>query len=207
MIDAPNVRIAPGPLPPTLQAKTQKKKRRSNKLKTVDSPDKGSLIIPDVPSATLVGWAPEEADVKEDTVAPELVAPSEAPAFDDLTSKSSPVVEILQKRLKAVNKKISRVASYAAAENKKLNDDQKRTLKTLPSLVAVRKELEDVKKLIESHEADLARGIAAVCEDAEAVEAVRVADAVAAAEASSAGKVSAILSSDWRARPGLKAPA
>jgi hypothetical protein len=31
----------------------------------------------------------------------------------------------------------------------KLNDDQKRTLKTLPSLEAVQKELEDVKKLIE----------------------------------------------------------
>jgi hypothetical protein len=31
----------------------------------------------------------------------------------------------------------------------KLNDDQKRTLKTLPSLEAVQKELEEVKKAIE----------------------------------------------------------
>lgn len=34
-------------------------------------------------------------------------------------------------------------------EHEKLNDDQKRTLKTLPLLEAVHKELEDVKKLIE----------------------------------------------------------
>ncbi|KAG1742917.1 hypothetical protein EDB19DRAFT_1700850 [Suillus lakei] len=194
MVDAPNVRIVPGALPPTLQAKTQKKKRRSNKPKTADSPAEGSVIIPDAPSAALVDRAPEEADVKEGTVAPELVAPSEAPTFDDLTSKSSPVVELLQKRLKTLNKKISRVSSYTAMEHEKLNDDQRRTLKTLSSMEAVQKELEDVKKLIESHEADLARDIAARRADAEAAEAVRVADAVAAAEASSAGKASAILS-------------
>ncbi|KAG1861607.1 hypothetical protein DFJ58DRAFT_251797 [Suillus subalutaceus] len=45
-------------------------------------------------------------------------------------------------------------------DHEKLDDDQRRTLKTLPSLEAVQKELKDVKNLIESHEADLARGIA-----------------------------------------------
>ncbi|KAG2150828.1 hypothetical protein DEU56DRAFT_778690 [Suillus clintonianus] len=194
MADAPNIRIVPGALPPTSQSKIQKKKRRSTKPKTADSPAEGSVIIPDVASAALVDRAPEEADLKEGTVAPELVAPSEAPTFDDLTSKSSPVVELLQKRLKSLNKKISRVASYASTDHEKLNDDQKRTLKTLPLLEAVQKELEDVKKLIESHEADLAREMAAKRADAEAAEAVRVADAVAAAEASSASKASAILS-------------
>ncbi|KAG2339768.1 hypothetical protein BDR05DRAFT_991887 [Suillus weaverae] len=194
MVDAPNVRVVPGALPPTSQAKTHKKKRRSNKPKTADSPAEGSVIVPDAAPVAPVDRAPEEADVKEDTVAPELVAPSEAPTFDDLTSKSSPVVELLQKRLKALNKKISRVASYATTEYEKLNDDQKRTLKTLPSLEAVQKELEDVKKLIESHEADLAREIAAKRADAEAAEAIRVADSVAAAEALSATRASAILS-------------
>lgn len=43
----------------------------------------------------------------------------------------------------------SRVASYASTDYEKLNDDQKRSLKTLPSLEAVYKELEDVKKSIE----------------------------------------------------------
>jgi hypothetical protein len=109
MVDAPNVRVVPGALPPTSQAKTQKKKRRSNKPKTADSPAEGSVIAQDTTSAPLVDRSPEEADVKEGTVAPELVAPSEAPTFDDLTTKSSPVVELLQKRLKALNKKIVRV--------------------------------------------------------------------------------------------------
>ncbi|KAG1735096.1 uncharacterized protein EDB91DRAFT_1145196 [Suillus paluster] len=194
MVDAPNVRIVPGASPAVSLAKTQKKKRRSNKPKTADSPAEGSVILPEATSATLVDRAPEEADVKEGTVAPEVVAPSEAPTFDDLTTRSSPVVELLQKRLKALNKKISRVTSYASTDYEKLNDDQKRTLKTLPSLEAVQKELEDVKKLIESHEADLARELAARRADTGATEAARIADAVAAAEASSVSKASAILS-------------
>ncbi|KAG1861611.1 hypothetical protein DFJ58DRAFT_777566 [Suillus subalutaceus] len=194
MVDAPNVRVVPGALPPTSQTKTQKKKHRSNKPKTADSPAEGSVIVPDTTPAALVDRAPEEADVKEGAVAPELVAPSEAPTFDDLTTKSSPVVELLQKRLKALNKKIARITSYATTDHEKLDDDQRRTLKTLPSLEAVQKELKDVKKLIESHEADLAREIAAKRADAEAAEAVRIADSVAAAEASSASRASAILS-------------
>jgi hypothetical protein len=36
-----------------------------------------------------------------------------------------------------------------------LNDDQKRTLKTLPSLEAVQKELEEVKKAIEVRDVNL----------------------------------------------------
>lgn len=43
----------------------------------------------------------------------------------------------------------SRIASYAATDYEKLNDDQKRSLKTLSSLEAVYKELEEVKKSIE----------------------------------------------------------
>ncbi|KAG1807659.1 uncharacterized protein BJ212DRAFT_1386334 [Suillus subaureus] len=194
MVDTPNVRVVPGALPPMSQAKTQKKKRRSNKPKTADSPAEGSVIVPDTTSAAQIDRAPEEADVKEGTVAPELAAPSEAPTFDDLTTKSSPVVELLQKRLKALNKKIARIGSYATTDHEKLDDDQRRTLKTLPSLEAVQKELKDVKKLIESHEADLAREIAAKRADAEAAEAVRIATSVADAEALSASKASAILS-------------
>jgi hypothetical protein len=43
----------------------------------------------------------------------------------------------------------SRVASYASTDYEKLNDDQKRSIKTLASLEAVQKELEEVKKAIE----------------------------------------------------------
>ncbi|KAJ8592716.1 hypothetical protein M405DRAFT_812294 [Rhizopogon salebrosus TDB-379] len=193
MVDASTVRIVPGALPPVL-SKTQKKKRRTNKPKTADSPAEGSVIIPDATSAALVERAPEQAHLREGAVAPELVAPSEAPTFDDPTFRSSPVVEILQKRLKALNKKISRIASYASTDYEKLDDDQKRTLRTLSSLEAVQKELADVKKLIETHEAELARELAARRAEAEAAEAARIAEAVAATEASSADKTSAILS-------------
>ncbi|KAG1866702.1 hypothetical protein F4604DRAFT_1624855 [Suillus subluteus] len=161
MVDTPNVRVVPDALPPTSQTKTQKKKHRSNKPKPADSrPAEGSVIVPDTTSTSLADRAPEEVDMKEGAVAPELVTPSEAPTFGDFATNSSPVVELLQKRLKVLDKKISRIANYATTVHEKLNDDQRRTLKTLPSLEAVQKELKNVKNLIESHEADLARGIA-----------------------------------------------
>ena len=43
----------------------------------------------------------------------------------------------------------SRIAGYASTDHEKLNDDQKRSVKTLPSLEAVQKELEEVKRAIE----------------------------------------------------------
>lgn len=43
----------------------------------------------------------------------------------------------------------ARISTYASTPSENLNDDQKRTLKTLPSLEAVQKELEEVKKAIE----------------------------------------------------------
>ena len=42
-----------------------------------------------------------------------------------------------------------RITIYAATDPEKLNDDQKRTLKTLPVLEAIQKELGEVKKAIE----------------------------------------------------------
>lgn len=42
-----------------------------------------------------------------------------------------------------------RISTYASTPQEKLNEDQKRTLKTLPGLEAVHKELEEVKKAIE----------------------------------------------------------
>lgn len=107
MVDTFTVRTVPG-APPQELSKTQKKKRRPNKSKTEDSPAEGSVVIPDATPAALIERAPEQANLKEGTVAPEQVALSEAPTFDDPTFKFSPIVEILQKRLKALNKKIVR---------------------------------------------------------------------------------------------------
>lgn len=100
MADAASLRLVPGALPPVAASKSQKKKRRTGtKSKTPGSPAEGSVTIPDAPSAALVDSAPNET-------APELVAASEAPTHDDLNSKASPVIELLQKRMRALNKKI-----------------------------------------------------------------------------------------------------
>ena len=42
-----------------------------------------------------------------------------------------------------------RINGYAAADSKKLNDDQKQVIKSLPTLEAIQKELGEVKKAIE----------------------------------------------------------
>jgi len=100
MVDASTVRIVPPPDPSTMQ----QRKRRSNKPKTAESPVEGSIVLPDATLADVVEQTPEQAN--EASVASERVAPLVAPTFGDPILKSGPVVEILQKRLKALNKKI-----------------------------------------------------------------------------------------------------
>jgi hypothetical protein len=90
---------------------------------------------------------------------------------------------------------------YAATDLEKLNDDQKRTLKTLPTLEAVQKELGEVKKavevcnlfsfistlficLLQVHESELVHELTAKRIEAEKADKVRTANAVSAAEVS-----------------------
>lgn len=101
------LRLIPGAPPPVAQSKSQRKKRKTGtKSKTPGSPADGSVTLPDAPSAVLVDSAPNETDTKEDNAAHELVAASEAPTHDDLNPKSSPIIELVQKRMRALNKKI-----------------------------------------------------------------------------------------------------
>ncbi|KAG6329016.1 hypothetical protein ID866_10073, partial [Astraeus odoratus] len=160
---APTTRIVPGAPPAVPSSKSQRKKRKSNKMKAGGSPTEGSLHIPDTSSIP-----PEQlndgSDVKDDTGAVEFVAASEAPTNDETLVKPSPVIELVQKRMRALNKKISRIAGYASTDYEKLNDDQKRSLKMLSTLEAVQKELDDVKKAIEASELETA-GISVECVD------------------------------------------
>ncbi|EGO00239.1 hypothetical protein SERLA73DRAFT_168035 [Serpula lacrymans var. lacrymans S7.3] len=196
MVEA--TRVVPGAPPPAPLSKSQRKKRKAatgnSKAKSAESVD-GSVTIPDSTAAALVEKAPEETDIKEGSIAPELVASTEeVQALDDESSlKPSPIIELLQKRCKALNKKIGRVSSYASTEYTRLNDDQKRTLKTLPSLEAVQKELEEVKKAIEVHEADLQNDIVAQRAEAERAEKARIVAAVSATENSYTLKTSGLL--------------
>jgi len=166
MPEAVAQRIVPGAPPPAPLTKNQKKKRKGKGKSDQDE----AASIPDTTSAALIEKAPEPSDIQEGAVAPELIARSESQApipEDDLLLKLSPIVDLVHKRLKATTKKIvsaysrssscnlfsyvgkSRMSVYAATDPEKLNDDQKRSLKTLPTLEAVQKELGEVKKAIE----------------------------------------------------------
>ena len=170
-------RIVPGAPPPVALSKSQKKKRRAKGVggksehdqEDVSSPTTGHASGTPVPDATL---APEASDTQEGALAPEPVSRSgsQAPLLpeEDVLLKHSPIVDLVNKRLKATGKKIvstslnlldlinynsrilqARISSYASTDIEKLNDDQKRSIKNLQTLDAIVKELGEVKKAIE----------------------------------------------------------
>ena len=108
MVEATS-RIVPGAPPPTPISKSQKKKRKTGKVRGSAEPDSPALA-PDNAASAVLDSAPGGSDVKETTVAPQ-VAPSvnEAPQSaveEDIGYKPSPVVDLVHKRLKAIHKKI-----------------------------------------------------------------------------------------------------
>ncbi|THH05379.1 hypothetical protein EW145_g4839 [Phellinidium pouzarii] len=192
-------RIVPG-APPVASSltKTQKKKRRSVKKDDDEPvmPQAAHIEIPDVHSAALTDKAPRETDVKGGSVAEELVAQPESAkeeSEDPFAIKPSPVVDLLNKRLKALGKKITRIHTYSDKPTAELNDDQKKTLATLPSLEAVRKELEETRKAVEVLEAENAIEAARRKAEAEVVEKQRVADTLATAQKAHATRTAQVL--------------
>ncbi|TRM69284.1 hypothetical protein BD626DRAFT_473561 [Schizophyllum amplum] len=191
---APQTRFVPGAPPPMQLTKSQKKKRKAAAV-AADKKKDEPQVIPNTTVAALVEKAPAPAEVQEGAVAPALVAQptvEEALAEDSFTL--SPIMDIINKRLKASTKKLNRIQSYKEMEPSKLNEDQKRSLSTIPALEAVQKELGEVKKAVEVHEAELAHEIAAQKKAAENAEQARKAAAVRAAEASIIASVSNIFS-------------
>ncbi|KAF8629391.1 hypothetical protein AX15_003446 [Amanita polypyramis BW_CC] len=196
-------RIVPGAPPPTPLTKSQKKKRRakakpgaenSTDANDIDNVDSPATTVPDAFAAALVEASPSVGDVQKCTLAPEPVAPPEAETptiLDEL--KLSPIVELVNKKLKITTKKITRISIYAATDSDQLNDDQKRTLKTLPTLEAIQKELADVKKAVETYEAGLVHELIAKKLEAEKAERARIAEAVAVAQETSIQKAVEIL--------------
>ncbi|CCM00414.1 uncharacterized protein FIBRA_02444 [Fibroporia radiculosa] len=163
------LRIVPGAPPPAPQSKLQKKKRKATKAKSAEP----SVVDESMPDVITPEAAPIESGVKESVAAVELVAQQDEAQtpVEEGSQKPSPIIEMLSKRLKAIQKKITRIEIYSSEPPEKLNDDQKRLLKTLPGLEAVRKELEEVKKAISVHEAEVAQEYAV--KQAEAIEAER----------------------------------
>ncbi|KAJ7218099.1 hypothetical protein GGX14DRAFT_439752 [Mycena pura] len=175
------VRIVPGAPPPKELSKAARKKR-----KTKPKAEPSTSDVLESSSASLIEKAPTVADIQEGAVAPELVAQPEPEALpvaeEESGLKSSPIVELIHKRLKATTKKITRISTYATTDADKLNDDQRATLKTLPGLEAVQKELAEVKKAVETHEAQFAAELTQRRHEAEKNEKARIASAVAATE-------------------------
>ncbi|KIP06605.1 hypothetical protein PHLGIDRAFT_451136 [Phlebiopsis gigantea 11061_1 CR5-6] len=180
----PTIRIVPGAPPPAPASKSAKKKRKAGANKASDQVDE-HVVVPDAHTAALIDHAPSEGDVREGSVVPELVArtDSAAPVSPGGAGepKVSPLVDMLQKRLKATGKKITRIQSYSTTPLEKLNEDQLRSLKTLPVLEGIHKELEEVKKAVEVHEAEVSQDIARIKLEAARDEEQRVQDSLASA--------------------------
>ncbi|KAJ3838008.1 hypothetical protein F5878DRAFT_563132 [Lentinula raphanica] len=208
MSDATSQRVVPGAPAPPPPTKSQLKKKRKAKAKTNDQTGDSPVEIsdtittaaqiPDATTAALVEKAPEATDIQQGIVAPELVAqPSQSEAqstTDDVTIKLSPIVDLINKRLKATNKKITRITTYTKADPTTLNDDQKRAVTSLSALEAVSKELSEVKKAVEVHEAELAIELSSKRRAAEEAEKLRISNAVAATEASGIEKTANVVS-------------
>jgi len=105
MVDAtPAQRIIPGAPPPAPVSKSQKKKRKVAKPTEGDA----TVSIPDAGAAALVEKAPEPEDIKKGAVAEELVATPAPPASETPVEKpkASPMVDLLNKRIKIQSKKL-----------------------------------------------------------------------------------------------------
>ncbi|KAJ7462251.1 hypothetical protein B0H11DRAFT_102090 [Mycena galericulata] len=181
------LRIVPGAPPPKDLSKSARKKRKTKSKAEPSTPD-----VLESSSAALIEKAPEPSEIQAGAVAPELVVQPE-PA-EPAPIAPSPIVDLIHKRLKITSKKISRISTYASTDPEKLNEDQKATLKTLPGLEAVQKELGEVKKAVEVHEAQLVAELTQKRQEAEKSEKARIASAVSSAENAALTKASDLLS-------------
>ncbi|KAF8800281.1 hypothetical protein BYT27DRAFT_7200473 [Phlegmacium glaucopus] len=174
-------RIVPGAPPPTPLSRTQKKKRKA-KAKSAEPGDD----TPAVPETALAEKTPGPSEPQDGVLAPEAITHSYSQTSllpeEEVLLKPSPIVDLIHKRLKATTKKISRISVYAATDPEKLNDDQKRTLKQLPILEAIQKELGEVKKAVEVHEAELVQELTSKRIESEKADKARIATAVSTAE-------------------------
>jgi hypothetical protein len=192
MVEATSQRIVPGAPPPTPLSKSQKKKRKAVTKSKTETEESTVLEGPESQSATPAEKPASQSDVKEGSVTNEVAEPDSQAFDEEFDLKPSPIVDLIHKRLKATTKKISRISIYASTDPEKLNDDQKRTLKTLPTLEAVQKELGEVKKAVEVHEAELVHELALKRAEVVKVERERLAETVAATHASYIEKISGL---------------
>lgn len=107
-------RYVPG-APPPAPPKSSKKKRKPGKGGVAeDSPALSSVAIPDAPSPALPEKVPDTSDTKDgpvpESLSADLRATNGSPSGQHVSdeTKHSPVVDLIQKRIKASTKKIVR---------------------------------------------------------------------------------------------------
>ncbi|KAG8703370.1 hypothetical protein FRC08_002912, partial [Ceratobasidium sp. 394] len=176
--------------------KSQQKKKRKSQLKN---------LAASAHEAALTDHAPDADDIRAGKVDPALLANpapgSSAPdtgnnteAEDGKTAEheKSVVVEAINKRHKALVKKAQRVNEYKSEE--KLNDDQKAAIASLPVLEGTVKELESIKKTVETLEAGLRRTRAQERTELQKAHEQRVSEAARHAEASLLPRITSLIS-------------
>jgi hypothetical protein len=118
--ERPSLRVVPG-APEQPSSKNQKKRRKGNKSAVSPALTTTSSAIPDAASAALVDHAPDATSVQDGSVAPELVAEPTTPLEHGSGSaatgttgpnKKSSVWEMVNRRQKALGKKIVRCNIY-----------------------------------------------------------------------------------------------
>ncbi|KAG9095206.1 hypothetical protein FS749_010869 [Ceratobasidium sp. UAMH 11750] len=189
-------RVVPGAPPPVPVSKSQQKKKRKSQLKN---------LAASAHEAALTDHAPDADDIRAGKVDPALLANpapgSSAPdtgnnteAEDGKTAEheKSVVVEAINKRHKALVKKAQRVNEYKSEE--KLNDDQKAAIASLPVLEGTVKELESIKKTVETLEAGLRRTRAQERTELQKAHEQRVSEAARHAEASLLPRITSLIS-------------
>jgi hypothetical protein len=116
MSDTPTQRYVPGAPPSAPTLKSSKRKRKTGKgTRSEDSPALSSVAIPDSTSAVPDDKAQDAFDIKDGPVADSLLTdshnsngiPSSQSAQDQ--AKHSPIVDLIQKRIKTTSKKIVRL--------------------------------------------------------------------------------------------------
>lgn len=113
---APSPRIVPGAPPPAPLSKSQQKKKRKNATpkSVLSTPDHQTIPIPEPRSAALVEKAPVDGEIADELVAKaeELtaIAPEESKPEERGEDKksSNPIIELVNKRLRTITKKIVR---------------------------------------------------------------------------------------------------
>lgn len=181
MSSTPTQRIVPGaPPPPPISANksSQKKKKKTGATATA--------VVEDTSEAPSPLTTTQNLESVSNGASNQGTPPAPStPTIDASPLQKLPLtVELVNKRLKATQKKVKRIKDYSAS-GAELNTDQMRSLASLPALEAVAKELEEVKKALELHESEVAKEESAKRAAADEVQKAAIARAVAEAKVTS----------------------